>query len=123
MRKRAIHRDDAIGNGVVFVAEVRGAAVSEDWSYVETADGESGYVSNRYITAVNILGTDFTAVEGGEKIMYATDVVNVRLYPSADDKISDKKGAYQKDDEVTVVATNGKWYRVKFKTESDGTVL
>ena len=97
--------------------------VSEDWSYVETADGESGYVSNRYITAVNILGTDFTAVEGGEKIMYATDVVNVRLYPSADDKISDKKGAYQKDDEVTVVATNGKWYRVKFKTESDGTVL
>ncbi|MBQ8309384.1 MAG: SH3 domain-containing protein [Clostridia bacterium] len=95
--------------------------VSENWSYVETTSGEKGYVSNRYITSVNILGTDFTTIAGGEKIMYATDVVNVRLYPSADD-FSDKKGSYSKDDEVTVVATNGKWYRVKFKTNSDGSV-
>lgn len=90
--------------------------VNEDWSYVETADGETGYVSNKYVTSVNILGTDFTAIEGGEKIMYATDVLNVRLYPCAD-TFSDKMGSYKKDDEVIVVATNGKWYRVKYTAE------
>lgn len=93
--------------------------VSEDWSYVETSEGVKGYVSNKYITSVNILGTDFTAVSGGEKIMYATDALNVRLYPSAE-SFSEKMGSFQKDDEVCVVATNGKWYRVKYATVKDG---
>ncbi len=95
--------------------------VNSKWSYVETSDGTRGYVSNTYITATDILGGDFTSL-GEAKTMYATEGVKVRLYPCTDD-FSKQKGTYSKGDEVTVVATNGKWYKVKYKTEENGTVL
>lgn len=94
--------------------------VSKNWSYVQTSDGTRGYVSNSYVTTTDILGNDFSTIT--ERTMYATAGVKVRLYPCTDD-FSKQIGTYSKDDAVTVVATNGKWYKVKYKTKENGTIL
>ncbi|MBQ8416571.1 MAG: SH3 domain-containing protein [Clostridia bacterium] len=100
--------------------ELNCTKVSTAWSYVEY-QGAYGYVSNAYITDTNILGTDFEGVPGGEKIMYANaKTITVRLYPSTAD-FSTEKGSYALNEEVTVIASNGQWYKVKYETKS-GTV-
>ncbi len=97
--------------------------VSENWSFVSVEiDGETleGYVSNNYITEIDILGSDFTRVQGGSKIMYCTiDGLNVRKYPTAVDNISPSVGSYDKDEEVTVVAENGTWYKINYGVDED----
>lgn len=90
---------------------------STSWYCVEyEKDGEvlQGYVSKASVTEVNILGTDFVEVEGGSKIMYANaKTINVRLYPT-DADFSTAVGSFKLNDEVTVLATNGTWYKVKY---------
>ena len=91
---------------------------SNSWYYVEFTKGEDvlqGYVSKAAVTEANILGTDMVAVDGGSKIMYVnTETLNVRLYPSDNDKFSTKMGSYKLNEEVTVLATNGTWARVQY---------
>ena len=90
---------------------------STSWYYVEyEKDGATlqGYVSKASVTEVNILATDFVDVEGGSKIMYANaKTINVRLYPT-DADFSTAVGSFSLNDEVTVLATNGSWYKVKY---------
>ena len=91
---------------------------NSSWYYVEY-DGKQGYVaiktnSTTNVTEIDIFGTDFEDIEGGSKIMYSnSDNTNVRLYPSTE-SFSTVKGGYKCNDEVTVVATNGIWFKVKF---------
>ena len=98
--------------------------VSEAWSYVEvTIDGEKleGYISNKYITTVNILGTDFVTIEGG-KTMYAISEsgVNVRKYPTVSD-FSTVVKTIAKDTEVKAVAKNDNWFKIEDTTEDETT--
>ena len=82
------------------------------WYYVKYGELE-GYVSKSSVTEVNILGTDFVSVEGDSKIMYANaKTINVRTYPS-DADFSTVVGSYSLNQEVTVVASNGTWYKIK----------
>lgn len=100
--------------------ELNCTKVSTAWSYVEY-EGAYGYVSNAYITDTNILGTDFEAVPGGEKVMYANaKTITVRLYPSTA-TFSTEKGSYALNEEVTVIASKDQWYKIKYET-SNGTV-
>ena len=98
--------------------ELHRTRVNSGWSYVSVEiDGETveGYVSNKYITEVDILGSDFENVVGGSKTMYCTiDGLNVR---TANDSISEKMGSLNKDEAVKVVAENGTWYRIEFTEE------
>lgn len=96
--------------------ELHRVKTSTAWSEVEY-NGKTGYVSNAYVTTVDILGKNFTPVDGGSKIMYANAACNVRLYPSTDD-FSKKVGSYQMNDEVKVLATNEKWAKIEYKTSS-----
>ena len=90
---------------------------STSWYYVEY-DGQQGYISKASVTEANILGTDFVEVDGGSKVMYANaKTINVRIYPS-DADFSSIVGSYSLNQEVTVVATNGTWYRVKYVKDS-----
>ncbi len=90
---------------------------STSWYYVEyEKDGETlqGYVTKASLTEINILATDFVEVEGGSKIMYANaKTINVRPYPT-DATFSGSIGTFSLNDEVTVYATNGTWYKVKY---------
>ncbi len=86
--------------------------------YVEIKDGQEtshqGYISKTSVTEVNILGTDFVEIEGGSKIMYANaPTINVRLYPT-DADFSTAVASYKLNSEVTVVASNGTWYKIKY---------
>ncbi len=86
---------------------------STSWYYVEYED-QQGYVSKASVTEANILGTDFVEVTGGSKTMYANaKTINVRLYPS-DADFATVVGSFSLNDEVTVLASNGTWYRVKY---------
>ena len=89
------------------------------WYYVEY-NGNQGYVSiksadkNVAVTEVDILASDFTPVEGDSKVMYANaETINVRLYPSQA-TFSDKVGSFKLNDQVTVIAENKDWYKVKY---------
>lgn len=90
---------------------------STSWLYVEyEKDGETlqGYITKTSLTEINILATDFVEIEGGSKIMYANaKTINVRLYPT-DAEFSSSVGTFSLNDEVTVYATNGTWYQVKY---------
>jgi SH3-like domain-containing protein len=102
-------------------AEMHCTRTSAAYSYVEY-NGQSGYVLNSYITDVDILGKNFTPVEGGEKVMYSnSNSTNVRLYPSKED-FSSIKGGYKLNDAVTVIATNGTWFKIKYLAK-DGTFV
>ena len=86
---------------------------STSWYYVEYGELQ-GYVSKTSVTETNILGTDFVEVEGGSKIMYANSkTINVRIYPS-DADFATVVGSFSLNNEVTVVASNGTWYKVKY---------
>ena len=86
---------------------------NNSWYYVEY-DGAQGYISKASVTEINILATDFVEVEGGSKIMYANSAkVNIRLYPATAD-FSSVMGDYKLNNEVTVVATNGTWFKIKY---------
>jgi len=90
---------------------------SQSWYYVEYED-QQGYISKASVTEANILGTDMVAVEGGSKVMYVnTETLNIRLYPSDNNNFSDKMGSYKFNDEVTVLATNGKWARIQYSED------
>jgi len=95
--------------------------VSNNWSFVSVEiEGETleGYVSNNYITEIDILGSDFTKVAGGSKTMYCiTDGLNVRKYPTSNNNISPSMDSLNMDDEVKVVAENGSWYRIEVLPE------
>ena len=90
-----------------------------NWYYVEY-EGNQGYVaaktnSKPNVTEVNILGTDFVAIEGGSKTMYVnTTTLYVRLYPSSDNNFSIQIGSYNLNDEVIVLATNDTWARIQY---------
>ena len=97
--------------------ELKCTKTSTAWSFVEY-NGKQGYVSNASITDVNILGTDFETIT--EKVMYVNEEkINVRLYPS-DAAFSTKIDSYELNDEVTVIASNGTWYKIKY--DDNGTV-
>ena len=91
------------------------------WYYVEY-DGKQGYVaiktkSTTNVTEIDILGTDFTPVEGGSKIMYVKEKLRIRLYPTTAE-FSSEKGSYKLNDAVTVLAHNNNWARIQYsKTE------
>ena len=91
---------------------------SNSWYYVEYIKGEevlAGYVSKATVTEANILGTDMVEVDGGSMVMYVnTTTLNVRLYPSDNDKFSTKMGSYKLNEEVTVLASNGTWARIQY---------
>ena len=87
---------------------------NKTWYFVEY-DGEEGYILKSSATTINFLPTDFVPLEGGPKVMYANaKTINVRPYPIANDTIAKAVGSYSLNDEVTVVAQNNNWYRVKF---------
>lgn len=86
---------------------------NNSWYYVEY-DGAQGYISKASVTEINILATDFVEVEGGSKIMYSnSNNTNIRLYPATAD-FSSVMGGYKLNDEVTVVATNGTWFKIQY---------
>ena len=83
------------------------------WYYVEY-DGAQGYIAKTSATTENILATNFQEFDGGPKVMYSnSNNTNVRLYPSTAD-FSTVVGGYKLNDEVTVVSTNGTWYKIKY---------
>ncbi len=89
---------------------------SAEWSYVE-CNGQTGYVSNKSITDVDLLAKTFETVEGGKKTMYATAKLNVRLYPASDTELAVSKVMASLDwnDEVTVISNNGEWSRIEIE--------
>ena len=94
-------------------AELHCTRTSAAWSYVEYGE-LSGYISNSAVTTTDLSGKNFTPVEGGEKIMYANaQTVNVRPYPT-DADFSAAVGSFKLNDEVTVLATDGTWFKVKY---------
>ncbi len=96
------------------VTELHCTKQSTSWYYVEY-DGKQGYVPKASVTEINIAGTDFEEIAGGSKIMYANaKTINVRPYPVTNETFSKAVGSYDLNDEVTVVAKNKDWYRVKF---------
>lgn len=95
-----------------FGQSVKRVGYNEVWSILEI-DGTKYYAYSAYMTTTNFTGSDFTLIE--DTVMYVTvSSANVRLYPSTE-KYATILGAVTKDDAVTCVATNGKWYRVNFK--------
>ena len=116
-------RQEASGTSTALVNVPKETALhctkqSTSWYYVEYTDGQNnvfqGYVSKASVTEINILGTNFVAVEGGSKVMYANaKTINVRLYPS-DADFSTVVGSFALNDEVTVLATDGTWYKIKY---------
>ena len=88
-------------------AELHCTKQNATWYYVEY-NGQAGYVSR---TSVN--ESKFVPInETGSKVMYANDkTINVRLYPNENATIV---GSYNRNDEVTVLATNGSWYKVQY---------
>ena len=93
--------------------EVHCTKQSTSWLYVEY-DGKQGYVSK---TSVIDIGLKFEPInESGSKIMYANaKTVNVRPFPIVNDTYSDEIGSYALNEEVTVVASNGTWYKISYK--------
>lgn len=96
---------------------------SSTWSYVTYVDEESGntyegYISNNYVTKTDITGADFEPVTGGTQTYYALNALNARKYPVAAE-YSTVMGSYKKDDEITVVASNGTWLKVNYETDED----
>ncbi|MBQ7336515.1 MAG: SH3 domain-containing protein [Clostridia bacterium] len=103
-------------------SELHCKRVSATWSEVEY-NGQTGYVSNAYITDSDILGKTLTPVPGGSKTMYVTlknQNLTIRLYASAEE-FSDKIGYFSFGDEVKVVATGENWCRIEY-TDKDGKV-
>ncbi len=97
--------------------ELRRVRTSTSWSEVEY-NGQKGYVSNVYLTGVDLLGKNFTAVDGGSKTMYANAKVTIRLYPTTED-FSSKIGYFEVNNEVKVVATNDKWSKIEYKVKDE----
>lgn len=94
-------------------SELHCTRTSAAWSYV-TFGELSGYIPNSAVTTTDLSGKNFTPVEGGEKIMYANaQNINVRLYPT-DAEFSTAVGSYKLNDEVTVLATDGTWFKIKY---------
>ena len=91
---------------------------SASWYYVEY-NGKQGYVQKTSVTETDILGTDMVEVDGGSKVMYVvgTDTLNIRLYPSDNNGFSERIDSYKRNDEVTVLATNGTWARVQYSED------
>ena len=88
-------------------AELHCTKQNASWYYVEY-NGQTGYISK---TSVN--ESKFVPInETGSKVMYANDkTINVRLYPSENATIV---GYYSLNDEATVIASNGAWYKVQY---------
>ncbi len=106
---------NTLGTALVTIpkeTELHCTKASLSWYYVEYGEYK-GYVSKTQVTEVDILGKYFTEVEGGEQVMYANANINIRLYPS-EAEFSTKVGGYSLNDEVTVVASNGTWYKIKY---------
>ncbi len=97
--------------------ELRRVRTSTSWSEVEY-NGKKGYVSNVYLTGVDLLGKNFTAVDGGSKVMYANAKVTIRLYPTTEE-FSSKIGYFEVNDEVKVVAANDKWSKIEYKVKEE----
>ena len=119
-------RQEANGTSTALVnipkeVELHCTKQSTSWyyvEYVETKDGQEtthqGYVSKASVTEIDILGTDFVDVANGPKVMYANaKTINVRLYPS-EAEFSSIVGSFSLNKEVTVISTNGTWYKVKY---------
>ena len=83
---------------------------STSWYLVEY-NGQEGYVSKTGVTKNKFVPIN----EAGSKVMYANaKTINVRLYPYANASI---KGSYSRNDEVTVIAGNGDWYKVQYSED------
>ena len=77
------------------------------WYFVEY-NGQEGYVSKTNVTKNKFVPIN----EAGSKVMYANEKkINVRLYPYASASI---EGSYNRNDEVTVIASNGDWYKIQY---------
>ena len=112
LRKEATATSTALAS-VPKETELHCTKQSTSWYYVEYGEFQ-GYVSRASVTEANILGTDMVAIEGGSKVMYANaKTINVRIYPS-DADFSSIVGSFGLNTEVTVVATNGTWYKIKY---------
>lgn len=111
-------RKDANGSGTALKDIPKETALhctkqNNSWYYVEY-DGAEGYIAKTSVTTENILATDFDEIAGGPQIMYSnSNNTNVRLYPSQA-SFSTVVGGYKLNDEVTVVSTNGTWFKVKY---------
>ena len=88
-------------------AELHCTKQNASWYCVEY-NGQVGYISK---TSVN--ESKFVPInEAGSKVMYANEkTINIRLYPSESASIV---GNYSRNDAVTVLATNGSWYKVQY---------
>lgn len=95
-----------------FGASAKRVGYNEVWSILEIG-GVKYYAYSAHMTTTNFTGSDFTDME--KTTMYVTvDTLNVRLYPSTE-KFSTSKGLLSKNDAVTCVGTNGKWYHIEYK--------
>lgn len=91
-------------------AELHCTKKSASWYYVEY-DGKQGYVSKTNVTENKFVSIN----EAGSKVMYANaKTINVRLYPYANASI---EGTYNRNDEVTVIASNGSWYKIQYSED------
>ena len=87
---------------------------NSNWYYVEY-EGQQGYIQKSSATTINFLPTGFEDIVGGPKIMYANaKTINVRPYPVVNDTIAKVVGSYNLNDEVTVIAQNANWYKIKY---------
>lgn len=83
---------------------------STSWYLVEY-NGQEGYVSKTGVTKNKFVPIN----EAGSKVMYANaKTINVRLYPNTSAEI---KGNYALNDEVTVIASNGSWYKIQYSED------
>ena len=95
-----------------FGASAKRVGYNDVWSILEIG-GVRYYAYSAYMTTTNFTGSDFTDME--KTTMYVTvDTLNVRLYPSTE-KFSTSKGLLSRNDAVTCVGTNGKWYHIEYK--------
>ena len=122
LRKEADGSSDSVTT-VPSASTLTRTKVSSTWSFVTYTDETGnntyeGYISNNYITATNITGSDFQPVANGTQICYALDALNARKYPVAAD-YSTKMGSFEKDAEIRVVATNGAWLKVLYSTDEE----
>ncbi len=95
-----------------FRASAKRVGYNDVWSILEIG-GVRYYAYSAYMTTTNFTGSDFKDME--KTTMYVTvDSLNVREYPSTGG-YSKIKGSLSKDDTVTCVGTNGKWYHIEYK--------
>ena len=109
LRKEATNSSTSLAT-IPVETELHCTKKSSSWYFVEY-NGQEGYVSKTGVTK-----NKFEPInEAGSKVMYANaKTINVRLYPNANASI---EGSYNRNDEVTVIAGNGDWYKIQYSED------